>query len=256
MKSKIFKRTKRHSISSYHVPVVINDDYSIHEYSATNHRHHRRHSQQQQQPHRPHQRHAANLRERKRMQSINDAFEGLRARIPTLPYEKRLSKVDTLRLAIGYIRFLADLVRTGGLSQSPQSNSSSSSLSSSKSTTISMVTAFHNRYGLHSHHSNPSSHPHQHCCPPPVKKILIKSHFSLDPSSDSNTTHDDDGNSHEQQAELLHSLSWESDENKRPGSLRHGNILIAKVWTPEDPRDSTIIINDDDYNCHHPQQCC
>lgn len=58
------------------------------------------------------QRHAANLRERKRMQSINDAFEGLRTHIPTLPYEKRLSKVDTLRLAIGYIGFLAELVQT------------------------------------------------------------------------------------------------------------------------------------------------
>jgi len=56
------------------------------------------------------QRQAANLRERKRMQSINDAFEGLRAHIPTLPYEKRLSKVDTLKLAIGYINFLSDLV--------------------------------------------------------------------------------------------------------------------------------------------------
>lgn len=52
------------------------------------------------------------MRERKRMQSINDAFEGLRAHIPTLPYEKRLSKVDTLKLAIGYINFLSELVRT------------------------------------------------------------------------------------------------------------------------------------------------
>nr|XP_027197311.1 pancreas transcription factor 1 subunit alpha-like [Dermatophagoides pteronyssinus] len=187
------------------------------------------------------------------MQSINDAFEGLRSRIPTLPYEKRLSKVDTLRLAIGYIRFLADLVRTGGLSQSPTSNSNSSSSSSpNNSTTISMVTEFHNRYGLHSHHSNPSHHHHQHCCPPPIKKILIKSHFPLDPSSDSNTTHnDDDGNCHELQSELMHSLSWESDENKRPGSLQHGNILIAKVWTPEDPRDSTIIISNDEHHPYH-----
>lgn len=45
------------------------------------------------------------------MQNINDAFEGLRAHIPTLPYEKRLSKVDTLKLAIGYIKFLNELVR-------------------------------------------------------------------------------------------------------------------------------------------------
>lgn len=57
-----------------------------------------------------HQRQAANMRERKRMQSINDAFEGLRTHIPTLPYEKRLSKVDTLRLAIGYIGFLTEMV--------------------------------------------------------------------------------------------------------------------------------------------------
>ncbi|XP_029448474.1 pancreas transcription factor 1 subunit alpha [Rhinatrema bivittatum] len=57
-------------------------------------------------------RQAANVRERRRMQSINDAFEGLRAHIPTLPYEKRLSKVDTLRLAIGYINFLSELVQS------------------------------------------------------------------------------------------------------------------------------------------------
>uniref|UniRef100_A0A5S6QTQ6 BHLH domain-containing protein n=1 Tax=Trichuris muris TaxID=70415 RepID=A0A5S6QTQ6_TRIMR len=56
------------------------------------------------------QRHAANLRERRRMQSINEAFDGLRHRIPTLPYEKRLSKVDTLKLAIGYIRFLQEVL--------------------------------------------------------------------------------------------------------------------------------------------------
>jgi len=60
--------------------------------------------------HQAQQRQAANQRERKRMQSINDAFEGLRAHIPTLPYEKRLSKVDTLRVAIGYIGFLAELL--------------------------------------------------------------------------------------------------------------------------------------------------
>lgn len=56
------------------------------------------------------QRQAANHRERRRMQCINEAFEGLRTHIPTLPYEKRLSKVDTLRLAISYINFLTELI--------------------------------------------------------------------------------------------------------------------------------------------------
>lgn len=58
------------------------------------------------------QRLAANLRERKRMQSINHAFEDLRGLVPTLPYEKRLSKVNTLRLAISYIGFMSELLDT------------------------------------------------------------------------------------------------------------------------------------------------
>jgi hypothetical protein len=35
--------------------------------------------------------------------SINSAFDELRVHVPTFPYEKRLSKIDTLRLAIAYI---------------------------------------------------------------------------------------------------------------------------------------------------------
>ena len=42
------------------------------------------------------QRAAANVRERKRMMSINTAFEELRLHVPTFPYEKRLSKIGTL----------------------------------------------------------------------------------------------------------------------------------------------------------------
>ncbi|NXM78294.1 PTF1A factor, partial [Serilophus lunatus] len=70
-------------------------------------------------------RQAANVRERRRMQSINDAFEGLRSHIPTLPYEKRLSKVDTLRLAIGYINFLSELVQSDLPLRSASNESSS-----------------------------------------------------------------------------------------------------------------------------------
>lgn len=94
------------------------------------------------------QRRMANVRERRRMKTINDAFEGLRSRIPfkmqwstpsstSLPTSssallptsssaslstssssssscsaaaRKLSKVDTLRLAIRYIHHLTDLV--------------------------------------------------------------------------------------------------------------------------------------------------
>lgn len=58
------------------------------------------------------QRFAANIRERRRMLSINAAFGHLRQHVPTFPYEKRLSKIDTLRLAIAYISLLQELLNT------------------------------------------------------------------------------------------------------------------------------------------------
>ncbi|XP_029315498.1 pancreas transcription factor 1 subunit alpha [Cottoperca gobio] len=66
-------------------------------------------------PHQPYkvQRYAANIRERKRMLSINSAFEELRCHVPTFPYEKRLSKIDTLRLAIAYIALLREILMSG-----------------------------------------------------------------------------------------------------------------------------------------------
>jgi len=58
------------------------------------------------------QRRAANVRERRRMSHLNDAFDGLRKRVPTFAYEKKLSRIETLRLAVTYIRFMADLLGT------------------------------------------------------------------------------------------------------------------------------------------------
>lgn len=57
------------------------------------------------------QRHAANVRERKRMFSLNEAFDELRKKVPTFAYEKRLSRIETLRLAIVYISFMMDLLK-------------------------------------------------------------------------------------------------------------------------------------------------
>lgn len=60
------------------------------------------------------QRQAANVRERKRMFSLNEAFDELRRKVPTFAYEKRLSRIDTLRLAIVYISFMTELLRQHG----------------------------------------------------------------------------------------------------------------------------------------------
>nr|KAG5697328.1 hypothetical protein BaRGS_004994 [Batillaria attramentaria] len=57
------------------------------------------------------QRVMANVRERQRTQSLNEAFAQLRQIIPTLPSDK-LSKIQTLKLATRYIDFLYQVLRS------------------------------------------------------------------------------------------------------------------------------------------------
>ncbi|CAG9814238.1 unnamed protein product [Phaedon cochleariae] len=57
------------------------------------------------------QRVMANVRERQRTQSLNEAFASLRKSIPTLPSDK-LSKIQTLKLAARYIDFLYNVLST------------------------------------------------------------------------------------------------------------------------------------------------
>ena len=50
------------------------------------------------------------MRERRRMTSLNTAFEKLKETIPIFPYEKKLSRIQTLRLAIDYIEFMGSIL--------------------------------------------------------------------------------------------------------------------------------------------------
>jgi hypothetical protein len=56
-------------------------------------------------------RQVANVRERQRTESLNEAFEKLRRSVPTLPSDK-LSKIQTLKLASYYIEFMHDILGT------------------------------------------------------------------------------------------------------------------------------------------------
>ena len=58
-------------------------------------------------------------RERMRVEAFNSAFGTLRTLLPTLPPDKKLSKIEILRLAICYIKYLdnvlkPELVDSGG----------------------------------------------------------------------------------------------------------------------------------------------
>lgn len=52
----------------------------------------------------------ANSRERKRMHNVNSAFDQLRELVPTYPSNRKLSKIDTLRLACTYIQDLVSVL--------------------------------------------------------------------------------------------------------------------------------------------------
>lgn len=72
----------------------------------------------------PVQRNAANARERMRMRVLSSAYGRLKTKLPNIPPDTKLSKLDTLRLATLYIKQLINAVETGsGSSHShPQSH--------------------------------------------------------------------------------------------------------------------------------------
>lgn len=54
---------------------------------------------------------AANARERRRMNSLNDAFDKLRDVVPSLGNDRKLSKFETLQMAQTYIAALNELLK-------------------------------------------------------------------------------------------------------------------------------------------------
>ncbi|XP_015434139.1 PREDICTED: basic helix-loop-helix transcription factor scleraxis-like isoform X2 [Dufourea novaeangliae] len=63
------------------------------------------------------QRYQANARERDRTHSVNTAFSTLRTLIPTEPADRKLSKIETLRLASSYISHLGAVLVAGSIDQ-------------------------------------------------------------------------------------------------------------------------------------------
>jgi hypothetical protein len=64
------------------------------------------------------QRVVANVRERKRTQSLNQAYKLLQSKIPKEPSDK-MSKIHTLKLALAYIDFLNDVLKSSETPSSP-----------------------------------------------------------------------------------------------------------------------------------------
>ena len=58
-----------------------------------------------------------NERERMRVRNVNEGYARLRDHLPLEPSEKRLSKVETLRSAIKYIKYLEELLKESSSSE-------------------------------------------------------------------------------------------------------------------------------------------
>ncbi|XP_041083474.1 achaete-scute homolog 5-like [Polyodon spathula] len=73
-----------------------------------------------------------NERERQRVKCVNEGYARLRGHLPGAESEKRLSKVETLRAAIQYIKYLQELVSrtpTRGLGREPEAEEQNSKAS-------------------------------------------------------------------------------------------------------------------------------
>ncbi|KAL6262453.1 hypothetical protein P5V15_007538 [Pogonomyrmex californicus] len=94
------------------------------------------------------QRYQANARERDRTHSVNTAFSALRTLIPTEPADRKLSKIETLRLASSYISHLDAMLVAGAIDQPCSRLLESSGVYSTRPQVCTFCLAMHKRYNF------------------------------------------------------------------------------------------------------------
>ncbi|XP_077269153.1 basic helix-loop-helix transcription factor scleraxis isoform X2 [Temnothorax americanus] len=94
------------------------------------------------------QRYQANARERDRTHSVNTAFGALRTLIPTEPADRKLSKIETLRLASSYISHLDAMLVAGAIDQPCTRLLESSGACPTRPQVCTFCLAMHKRYSF------------------------------------------------------------------------------------------------------------
>lgn len=125
---------------------------------------------------------SATTRERSRIEHLNCAFITLRSRIPTQPSDVKLTKVETLRLAMSYMmhleKLLGDISEQEGTGSSEVSSTSEIKTSREDGVACPRVVRVYPSYPVHSEHSEYGSWNPQYGLP--VRPIpTMDSHFIL-----------------------------------------------------------------------------
>jgi len=81
--------------------------------------------------------------------SVNTAFSALRTLIPTEPADRKLSKIETLRLASSYISHLDAILIAGAMDQPCTRLLESSGVCSTRPQVCTFCLAMHKRYVSH-----------------------------------------------------------------------------------------------------------
>lgn len=138
------------------------------------------------------QRAMANVRERQRTQSLNEAFAILRQIIPTLPSDK-LSKIQTLKLATDYIGFLNNLVKDLSISDESTKPTTTNNYDNQSSGVYWTTTA--NHHAFDSANNNQNNNNNNQCCSggelsSSSSSLILSSSASSSPSGSSTSSSD------------------------------------------------------------------
>lgn len=124
------------------------------------------------------QRRAANIRERRRMFNLNAAFDRLRKKVPSFAYEKRLSRIETLKLAIMYIKFMDDLVNDDAYAEKYKQLTANTDMNGNNSSAFPSSGSYLSFYSSARCMDSPSPTIHVNCGAPSIANTTVARHIS------------------------------------------------------------------------------
>lgn len=123
------------------------------------------------------QRRAANIRERRRMFNLNAAFDRLRKKVPSFAYEKRLSRIETLKLAIMYIKFMDDLVNDDAYAEKYKQLTANTDMNGNTSSAFLSSGSYLSFYSNARCMDSPSPTAHVNCGPSSLANPTVARHI-------------------------------------------------------------------------------